>query len=596
MAEIYSAITERKNFMAYAPTGSGKTDSALSAAVSFAIQHHMDVFFLTPKTSQHNLAIEVVSGLGEKHSLNIRAVDLIGKKHACIDPELMKLDGESLYHFCNLKKKKNKCKFYNNIVGKGLGGKRKAEGDFEHILKNYGYGKTHSEIIEAGKERTLCPYELMLKLGSVSNVIVGDYYHLIVPAIREVIFKKTGKRAENSIVIIDEAHNLASRSRNHLSSTTNTLMLKRVEKEIRSVGYTAPGLEETFNEWAMEMLEDNKELRIGQEDFHTFLSNFENDFSSLLEDAGIDFITATGKRSATLRFVHFIEFWDDPLDCVRILKKDRFGYSLSKKMLDPSALTNILNEMRSTILMSATLIPLEMHRDVLGLDKSKTIMKSYPSPFSPNSIRNIICSDVTTKFTERTEDNYMNIAEKINRIDTSTPGGVAVFFPSYKVMQQILPYLKNTDISRQEPNMKPKEIRYLIDDFRKKGGLLCGVQGGSLSEGIDYPRGEIKTIVVVGIALDEMNIEAKALIEYYGKKFGKGWEYGYLYPGTIKALQAAGRGRRKDTDRVAVVYMDKRFKWKKYNWIFDKNEKTVFTSKPEKYVSDFWGVKNKNLV
>ena len=215
-------------------------------------------------------------------------------------------------------------------------------------------------------------------------------------------------------------------------------------------------------------------------------------------------------------------------------------------------------------------------------------MKSYPSPFSSESLQNIICSGVTTKFTERNDGNYMKIAGKINMVDDATPGGVAVFFPSYHVMKQILPYLRNPSISYQESNMKPAEIRSLINDFRKSRGILCGVQGGSLAEGVDYSKGEIKTIVIVGVALDEMNIETNALIDYYEKKFGKGWEYGYLYPGTIKALQAAGRGRRKDSDRVAVVYMDERFKWKKYNWIFDKKDKTLLTSVPEKYVYEFW--------
>ena len=588
MADIHSAIAAGKNFMAHAPTGSGKTDSALSSAVSSALEHDTDVFFLTPKISQHNLAVEVVVGIGEKHSLPVRAVDLTGKKHACIDPELTKLDGESLYHFCDIKKKKSKCKFYNNITGKSLGGKKKAERDFEKIMSDYGYGKTHSEVVECGRKSLLCPYELMLKIGSSSNIIIGDYYHFVVPPIRQIMLSKMGKRVENSIVIVDEAHNLAPRVRNYLSSAVNTLMLKRVEKEMRAIGYAPMVLEETFDEWAEEMLGDKQELKIEKEEFYGFISNFENDFFSSLEDAGLSYITATGKKSAALGFARFIQFWGDQMDCIRILKKDYFGFSLSRRMLDPSALTGILNETRSTILMSATLVPLEMHRDVLGMDKSRTLMKSYPSPFNPDSIRNIICSGVTTKFTERNEDNYANIAEKINKIDNSTPGGVAVFFPSYAVMKQILPRLENKSIFYQKPNMKPREIRGLINDFRKKGGVLCGVQGGSLSEGVDYSKGEIKTIIVVGIALDGMNIETEALIDYYEHKFGKGWEYGYLYPGTIKALQAAGRGRRKDIDRVSVVYMDERFKWKKYNWIFDKNEKTLITSVPEKYVSDFW--------
>jgi Rad3-related DNA helicase len=61
-----------------------------------------------------------------------------------------------------------------------------------------------------------------------------------------------------------------------------------------------------------------------------------------------------------------------------------------------------------------------------------------------------------------------------------------------------------------------------------------------------------------------------------------------LYPGTIKALQAAGRARRKESDRVAVVFMDERFKWGKYNWILNKEERIVVSADPENEVGMFW--------
>jgi DNA excision repair protein ERCC-2 len=96
-------------------------------------------------------------------------------------------------------------------------------------------------------------------------------------------------------------------------------------------------------------------------------------------------------------------------------------------------------------------------------------------------------------------------------------------------------------------------------------------------------------VVIVGVALDEMGLESRALIDYYDERFGRGWDYGYLYPGTIKALQAAGRARRKESDRVAIVYMDERFKWSKYSWILSRDERTIVTGAPEAAVEDFWG-------
>jgi DNA excision repair protein ERCC-2 len=155
-------------------------------------------------------------------------------------------------------------------------------------------------------------------------------------------------------------------------------------------------------------------------------------------------------------------------------------------------------------------------------------------------------------------------------------------------MDSVLPLVLSRNLHVQRPGMRPAEIRKVLRDFRSHSGVLVGVQGGSLSEGVDYSDGEIKTVVIVGVALEEMGLESRALIGYYEAKFGRGWDYGYLYPGTIKALQAAGRARRKEGDRVAVVYMDERFRWNKYNWILSREEQAVLTDAPEEAVGEFW--------
>jgi DNA excision repair protein ERCC-2 len=228
-----------------------------------------------------------------------------------------------------------------------------------------------------------------------------------------------------------------------------------------------------------------------------------------------------------------------------------------------------------------------MHRDILGLEKEKTVMRSYPSPFDSKKTVNIVTENLTTRYSKRDTEGYSAIARRLDAIIRETPGGTAVFFPSYNVMKGVLPLMASGNLLVQKPFMKPHDIRRMLKDF-KLGGALCGVQGGSLSEGVDYPDGEIKTVVIVGVALEEMNVETMALIDYYDEKFGRGWDYGYLYPGTLKALQAAGRARRKESDSVAVVYMDERFRWSKYNWILNKEERTVITDTPEKEVVRFW--------
>jgi hypothetical protein len=121
--------------------------------------------------------------------------------------------------------------------------------------------------------------------------------------------------------------------------------------------------------------------------------------------------------------------------------------------------------------------------------------------------------------------------------------------------------------------------------------ILKGIWSVSLF--LSYIGKEIQKIVIQFMGWDEplvyfFNKSYDALIDYYDKKFGRGWDYGYLYPGTIKALQAAGRERRKESDRVAIVYLDERFQWSKYSWILNKQERIVITDTPEDEVGRFW--------
>lgn len=590
MNDIYDSICMGNNFMAQAPTGLGKTDAVLSAAITAASEMNLNVFFLTPKISQHKIAMEVANGIAKKHNLPILSVDIVGRSHCCIDPLLEKLDGDSFQSSCARKIKNQQCVFYSNAKGHNRFQEAVANKNFKSMLKLFGSGMTHDEVIALGKKTNCCPYEWLIKLSECSNVLIGDYYHLMVPSVRDIFLLKIKKRIEDSIVIIDEGHNLASRIRSSLSRSINNITFSRMQKEMQLISLDAGPVESEFVKWAKELLSEKEEIIIAAFEFDFFIQRFGITMEEAIErlsDAGIKFVEKTNKKSACLSIARFMVEWkNDQFECVRILKKKGNEYFLSKRLLDPSPATRILNQCRSSIVMSGTLLPLEMHRDILGLDKERTIMKEYQSPFDPTNIVNIITDNHTTKFTKRNEENYKSMGITIDKIVEKTPGGVALFFPSYGVLESVIPHIKSKMLI-QERGMKPIQIRSILSKF-SKGGVLCGVQGGSLSEGVDFSQGEIKTTIIVGVALEEMDVETKALIDYYDQKFGRGWDYGYIYPGTIKALQAAGRGRRKETDRLAVVFMDERFRWNKYNWILNKEESIVVTDKPEQVVEQFW--------
>ncbi len=592
--DVYSTVSEQKILLAHAPTGLGKTDSVISASLAYAMENDLSIFFLTPKISQHKIAVDVVQGITKKFDIKIRATDMIGRRYACIDSSLADLDHEGFYQSCEKKRKNEECLFYGNARGYDKLGEAKANTLFNKVVNEYGSVKTHEDVIKTGEKEFACPYEWMIKIAGMSNIIIADYFHVMVPRIRDLFLKKINKKIEKSVIIIDEAHNLAKRIRDQLSTTINSFILKRAEREIKLLGLENAKFEEPFNVWADAIVLDKREKLVSKNEFDEFIKSYgmeKDEVTTYLESIGTEFIEKTNKKSACLKIAKFLQNWQiEDADSIRILRKRGEYFSLAKKFLDPSTATTVLNDAHASILMSGTLMPLEMHRDVLGLDKDRTLMKKYSSPFNRENMVNVIADGTTTRYSKRDFENYSTIARDIDRIIESSPAGVAIFFASYVVLNSITHLMKTKNLLVQRERMNPREVVDLLRRFSHGEGALCGVQGGSLAEGVDYANNEIKTAIIVGIALEEMNLEVHALIDHYQDKFGKGWEYGYMYPAIIKALQAAGRSIRKETDRAAIIFMDERFKWKNYKTVLDDGRRFMITNEPEKYVKEFWAI------
>ena len=77
-------------------------------------------------------------------------------------------------------------------------------------------------------------------------------------------------------------------------------------------------------------------------------------------------------------------------------------------------------------------------------------------------------------------------------------------------------------------------------------------------------------------------------VDYYEKKFSKGFDYGYIYPAINKCLQGAGRCIRSETDRGILVFLDERFAWGNYFRCFPADWDMVVTKNYGKLVDAFF--------
>ena len=122
--------------------------------------------------------------------------------------------------------------------------------------------------------------------------------------------------------------------------------------------------------------------------------------------------------------------------------------------------------------------------------------------------------------------------------------------------------------------MSKKDKEDLLENFKKykdSGAVLLCAVSGNYGEGIDLPGDFVKSVTVVGLPLGQPNLETKELINYFDKKFSKGWDYGYVFPAFNKTLQNAGRCIRSETDKGIVVFLDERYLWPMYKRCFPQD-------------------------
>jgi len=613
--DVDNCIKNKKNLIIHAPTGLGKTASTLPIALAHAIKNKLTVFFLTSRHTQHTIVLETLKQIKEKYNQNIIAVDLIGKKWMCPIPGTDELYSYEFFEFCKSSRTDNKCEFYYNSRKKSGKATIQAEKAVDDLKK---LSPCHCEdLVKYCIKKKLCPYEISTLLAKEASVIISDYYYIFSPTIRETFFKKTEKDLDNSIIIIDEGHNLPKRARELLSQNISSFSIRAAIKEARNYDYKETAeylvaIKEIFNHYEEEFAEENQQKLTEKEFFGVdnerlmpkdeFVNKIKliDDYQNLI--ANFEFIAKEIREKQRKSYIggiaNFLIKWEGPdKGFARILSykkfKDRPNITLNYKCLDPSLLTKeIINNSYSTMIMSGTLTPTTMYKDILGFENS--VEKEYTSPFPHENKLSMIIPETTTKFTARNPEQYQKIALNVSKIVNAVPGNSAVFFPSYRLRDDINYYFSNLckkTTFLEMSGMNKTEKQDMLEKFKSykdNGAVLLGVAAANFAEGIDLPGDLLKAVVVVGLPLQKPDLETKELIDYYEEKYKKGWDYGYIFPAITKCLQSAGRCIRSETDRGIIVFLDQRFAWPNYKKCFPIDMNVKITKLYEDRIKEFF--------
>lgn len=601
ISNVLDSFNEKKHILVHAPTGLGKTVSMLSPLLSKSLNKDIIIFFLTPKHSQHRIVVDTLRLIKNKFNINLTAVDFIGKKLMCAQSNIDRLTSGQFYDYCKDVRENKTCEFYNNF--KESKNKIKKDLLFDKLIKLNPLNV--EDLFAISKNDKICPYEISSEISRKAKVIICDYNHLLNPKIRKYFLDRVNKKLTNSILVFDEAHNLTGKCRELSSVKLSGFIVNNAIREAEKNNYyeLASELKNIFNilnNLGRKLSLEEYECLIKKEEFSDNIKNYEELIINL--KFASDAILEEKKKSYIGSVANFLELWNNgDKGFIRILKKEFFknkpNLVLSHNCLDPCFIMNdLVNESFMLILMSGTLNPLEMYKDLLGFKDGKTKLLEFENQFPKENRLNLIVPTITTKFTSRNTEMFKKIAVECSNIVNSVPGNSILFFPSYDIRDTIDQYFqvlcKKTTFL-EDSKMNKKERNELIEkfkDYKDKGAVLLAVSSGSFGEGVDFIGDFLKCVVVVGLPLAKPDLETKELIKYYDEKFNDGWNYGYIYPAIIKILQNAGRCIRSETDRGVVIFLDNRYMWQQYKKCFPKDMNFKITDKPENYIREFFKI------
>ncbi|MGV9170469.1 MAG: helicase C-terminal domain-containing protein, partial [Promethearchaeia archaeon] len=243
----------------------------------------------------------------------------------------------------------------------------------------------------------------------------------------------------------------------------------------------------------------------------------------------------------------------------------RSNAALAIRPLNSAGLTApVLVNARSALLMSGTMRPSEHYARLLGITSPD--VAEIDSPFPRDSRIILVDKQLTTKYTERNECLWRNIAAKIEATLESVPAdkSALVAFPSYRIMNQVLSYDINNRYRGKIKEKRGVRIEAVLDALLDRPHTIFSVYAGRLTEGVDLvDEGSslLNLIIAVGVPFSPPTSYNLALQEFYNQRFGHG--HGYYYSSVLPAIrrvtQLIGRLRRSLRDRGICVLLDNRF-------------------------------------
>lgn len=622
VGDVYRTIRRGKNLFLQAPTGVGKTISTIFPAVKAVGEELADrIFYLTAKTITATVAKETF-GLLREQGYQAKIIQLTAKEKLCLcgNTAIEQEAADQDHPYPDFPQIKLECNPQNCPYAKGHFD-RVNDAVFELLQASDLF--TREEILAQARKHRVCPFELSLDVATWCDNILCDYNYVFDPNVYLKRFFQDSSK-EKYLFLVDEAHNLVDRSREMYSATLYKEDILAVKKMMKPHNQA---IARTLDKCNKAMLDFKRECEnysvcesVGVLTFYLMrlVSQMEEFFEKPREFP--DKKTVLDFYFELRNFVNIYDLVDENYVIYDEMQEDgRFMIKLF--CVDPSKnLQKCIDKSVSTIFFSATLLPINYYKRLLSTKEDNYAIYAQ-STFDETQRLLAFGRDVSTKYTRRGPAEYEKIARYIRAAIRSKKGNYMVFFPSYKMMQDVYDVFVRVEresdtrngvavsdeqniaeesleesltIIMQHSNMNEAEREEFLQAFEQEdGGTLVAfcVMGGIFGEGIDLKNDRLIGAVIVGTGLPQISNEREILKQYYDKQGLSGFDYAFRYPGINKVLQAAGRVIRTQEDRGIIVLLDERFLQSDYNALYPREWKNRIVGNVETVdaeICKFW--------
>ncbi|CAI8508864.1 unnamed protein product [Hanseniaspora opuntiae] len=523
--------------------------------------------------------------LSEREKVKLLPVG--SKRQLCCNDKINTkiLSVEQINDKCQDLRKDNNCVYFKNLRDSST-----------NSITNFPTPEIYKTIVdiedlhEIGKRSKKCPYYGTKPLVETAEIITMPY---------QLLFMNDNKiDLTNSIVIVDEAHNLV-----------NTLIdMNRVDLSLVELISIQKGLKVYMERFEKKLAQRNiyqlnKVKSVVTDLIHYFEEEYADKktttllpFLRLNANEMIKFMEAsylpqklqtymikneivTSKTPLLFKLIKFLSILTNNKTTDgkwyfenRTLKYLPFSPGIN--------VSNVIEKCSKMILVGGTMQPFDQF-DILFHNNQKTreIFEKQSIKLELGHVipkKNILCQILPEfKFTQssRSDQNFMvNMGRRIIKIMEKSPKGCIIFVQSYEYLNHLLMFWEKTDkingiysqmnslkrIFKENDTTKKNVFEEYCEMIQKKSqdSVLFAVFGGKLSEGINFDDDLARTIICLGLPYPNIfTYEMELMKKKLGPKFND-----YIDNIVMRQVnQAIGRSIRHIKDYAHIVLMDSRY-------------------------------------